>query len=261
MTINTLFAQIQIRRHPVLFSIRFHKSSKWYLLDLKSFIDKLGGGISKFPINRYPCLFDKYSGAGSFHSVYFIQDLYVAQKVYNNNPIKHVDVGSRIDGFVAHLATFREVELLDIRDLDSDIQNVFFKQVDLMDERNIPVEYCDSISSLHALEHFGLGRYGDKIDPEGHLKGFRNITRMLKPYGTFYFSVPMGFQRIEFNAHRVFCLRYLSDMVSADYDIVSFSYIDDYCCLHQDVYMTDEGIRTSYNCNCGCAIFELRRKY
>lgn len=259
MTINTLFAEIQIRRHPVLFSIRFHKSSKWYLRDLKCFSDKLGG--AEFPISKYPCLFEKHTEAGLSHSVYFIQDLYVAQKVYNNNPNKHVDVGSRIDGFVAHLATFREVELLDIRDLDSGIPNVFFKQADLMDERNIPTEYCDSISSLHALEHFGLGRYGDNIDPEGHLKGFRNITRMLKPYGIFYFSVPIGIQRIEFNAHRVFGLQYLLEMVSADYDIVSFSYIDDSCCLHRDADMTDEGIRTSYHCNCGCAIFELKRKY
>jgi hypothetical protein len=37
-----------------------------------------------------------------------------------------------------------------------------------------PDGYCDSLSCLHALEHFGLGRYGDPIDPRGHEKG---ITR------------------------------------------------------------------------------------
>ena len=68
---------------------------------------------------------------------------------------------------------------------------------------------CDSISSLHALEHFGLGRYGDKIDPYGYMKGITNITKVLKSKGIFYFSVPMGKQRIEFNAHRIFNLRYL----------------------------------------------------
>ena len=26
--------------------------------------------------------------------------------------------------------------------------------------------YCDSLSCLHALEHFGLGRYGDAVDFE-----------------------------------------------------------------------------------------------
>lgn len=28
----------------------------------------------------------------------------------------------------------------------------------------------DSLSCLHTLEHFGLGRHGDPIDPEGHIK-------------------------------------------------------------------------------------------
>ena len=104
-----------------------------------------------------------------------------------------------------------------------------------MDEENVPTNYCDSISCLHALEHFGLGRYGDKIDPDGHLKGFRNITKMLKTNGVFYFSVPMGRQRIEFNAHRVFGMSYLLNWVSVDYDIISFSYIENKGVLHRDV--------------------------
>lgn len=66
------------------------------------------------------------------------------------------------------------------------------------------VNYCDSISSLHAIEHFGLGRYGDPIDYFGYLKALQNIAKIVKTGGTFYFSVPIGPQRIEFNAHRVF---------------------------------------------------------
>ncbi len=34
-------------------------------------------------------------------------------------------------------------------------------------------------------------------------------NRMLKKEGKFYFSVPIGEQRIEFNAHRVFSVKYL----------------------------------------------------
>ena len=41
-------------------------------------------------------------------------------------------------------------------------------------------DYCDSVSCLHALEHFGLGRYGDPVDPDGHLKGFRNLRRIVQ---------------------------------------------------------------------------------
>jgi hypothetical protein len=54
------------------------------------------------------------------------------------------------------------------------------------------------------LEHFGLGRYGDPIDPVGHERGIANMALLVQPGGTFYLSVPIGRERVEFNAHRVF---------------------------------------------------------
>ena len=130
----------------------------------------------------------------------------------------------------------------------------------MTDETNIPVDYCDSISCLHALEHFGLGRYGDQIDPDGHLKGFRNITKILKPGGIFYFSVPMGVQRIEFNAHRIFGMPYLMNLVTKDYEVASFVYIDDQAVLHKDAVLDENNIATSFGCDLGCAIFELIKR-
>ena len=64
--------------------------------------------------------------------------------------------------------------------------------------------YCDSLSCLHAIEHFGLGRYGDPLDPMGHERGIANMALLLKPGGTFYLSTPIGRERVEFNANRVF---------------------------------------------------------
>ena len=259
MKFNLKFFDLILGKHPYQIALRFHHSEKWYQDDYLEF-KRLLGENSDFPIkDDNPCLDDKYDNAGTWDGHYFYQDLYVAQKVYENNPVKHVDIGSRIDGFVTHVASFRKIELLDIRKMTSNIPNVTFKQIDLMDEKNIPSDYCDSISSLHALEHFGLGRYGDKLDPDGHLKGFKNITKMLKPGGAFYFSVPLGPQRIEFNAHRVFSLSYLRDWLSADYDVVSFAYIDNGV-LHQNVSLTDELIKNNCGCKFGCAIFELRKR-
>ena len=65
-------------------------------------------------------------------------------------------------------------------------------------------DYCDSLSCLHALEHFGLGRYGDPVDPEGFRRGLANMAALLKPDGVFYLSVPIGIERVEFNANRIF---------------------------------------------------------
>ena len=57
---------------------------------------------------------------------------------------------------------------------------------------------------MHTLEHIGLGRYGDPIDPWGWVKGMEELQRVLAPGGRLYFSVPIGKERVEFNAHRIF---------------------------------------------------------
>ena len=262
MVINFRYFTIYLKNNPKRIELVFQRvkdNPDWYKKDYQTFKDMMGDAPDFPVLDNFPCLDEKNNEAGSTRSHYFIQDLYFAQKIYRRCPQKHVDVGSRIDGFVAHIASFREIELLDIRNLDSDIQNVTFRQADVMEGGNVPVDYCDSISSLHALEHFGLGRYGDPIDPEGHLKGFRNITKMLRKGGHFYFSVPMGRQRIEFNAHRVFGMLYLLNMVSKDYEIISFSYIDDKGTLHRDVSVSDVGVSKSFGCKFGCALFELRK--
>ena len=151
-----------------------------------------------------PCLHDKYDESGVSKSEYFWQDLLVARWIFEASPKKHVDIGSRIDGFVAHVASFRTIEVFDIRPLTMQIPGVIFKQADLMTPFEGMPDYCDSLSCLHALEHFGLGRYGDPINPTGFREGLENMARLLRKDGTFYLSVPIGVDRVEFNANRVF---------------------------------------------------------
>lgn len=151
-----------------------------------------------------PCLHDYLEEGGSTKSEYFWQDLHVARMIFVENPERHLDVGSRVDGFVAHVASFREIEVLDIRPVSSKIPGIIFKQADLMNPADDIKNYCDSLSCLHALEHFGLGRYGDPIDPMGHKSGLCNMANILRPGGIFYLSIPVGVERVEFNANRVF---------------------------------------------------------
>jgi hypothetical protein len=171
------------------------------------------------PLVWMPCLHDRYEEGGTTKSEYFWQDLLVARWIHAARPEKHVDVGSRVDGFVAHVASFREIEVFDVRPITTDIPGVVFKQADLTQTSVVPNStrggYCDSLSCLHALEHFGLGRYGDTIDPKGHEKGLANMVALLKPGGTFYLSLPIGCQRVEFNAHRVFDPRTILNLAEA----------------------------------------------
>jgi len=205
-----------------------------------------------------PCLGEAGQDSGVARGHYFHQDLLVAQRVFETRPRRHIDVGSRVDGFVAHVASFRLIEVLDIRPSERDVHNVTFIQVDLM--APLPKELhacCDSLSCLHALEHFGLGRYGDPIDHDGHLRGLENLGRLLQTGGTLHLSVPIGTQRIEYNAHRVFSVAYLLGILEPTYRVERFSYVDDAGDLHRDASLTERAVATDYGCGYGCGIFEL----
>lgn len=226
---------------------------------VKRQIAEQGGGFS---LGRpYPCLEDRYRDSGRASGHYFHQDLLVAQKIYEDNPERHVDIGSRVDGFVAHVASFRSIEVIDIRPLQSNTENIKYRQLDLMD--SLPLEFeelTDSLSCLHALEHFGLGRYGDPINVNGHTIGFDNLVRMLRPGGKLHFSVPIGPQRIEFNAHRVFSIAYLSEMFSGRFRIDCFSFVDDSGNLHKDILFDEYAKATNCGCEYGCGIFQLTKR-
>lgn len=170
-----------------------------YLRDLLRFRSAYSGRLELLP-----CLHDWYEEGGTTKSEYFWQDLLVARMIFAARPEKHVDIGSRVDGFVAHVASFREVEVFDVRPITTQIPNIKFKQADLMSPVEGMANYCDSLSCLHALEHFGLGRYGEPVDPKGFERGFVNMACLLRDGGAFYLSVPVGIERVEFNAHRVF---------------------------------------------------------
>ena len=152
----------------------------------------------------WPVIRDKYAPAGSVGN-YFWQDLWAARLIYKSNVKKHFDIGSRIDGFIAHLLAMEiEVSIIDIREFPEEVENLHTIVDDATSLKQIPDNSIDSMSALCSLEHFGLGRYGDPIDPEACFKCFAEIQKKIKTGGHLYISLPIGKERVEFNAHRVF---------------------------------------------------------
>jgi hypothetical protein len=230
-----------------------------YARDFSRFRKALGHSL-EWPFgDSWPIINEWRQAGGLASGAYFHQDLWAARKIFERNPSRHIDVGSRIDGFVAHVACFREIEVYDIRPTSGSVRNIRFVQRDLMKSAEHGV--CDSLSSLHVIEHFGLGRYGDDIDPWGYKTGFTCISALLQPGGHFYFSVPLGPQRIEFNAHRVFGLRHLLNLIDENgFDVVEFSFVDDAGDLIENAPLTEETIASNCSVDLGCALFDLRKR-
>ena len=202
------------------------------------------------------CLKCKSAEAGTMRGHYFHQDLYFTRRVFRNNPVRHVDVGSPLHGFVANVSVFREIEVFDIRPMRNTVQNIHFRQMDLQQVPHEFKEYCDSLSCLHALEHFGLGRYGDPLDADGHIKGFQSLATMLRRGGRLYLSVPIGRERVEFNAHRVFHPQTILDLMRPQFDLGPFSYVDDQGDLVENVDLTAQKAAELGNLSYGCGFFE-----
>ncbi len=152
----------------------------------------------------WPVIKDKYALAGSINN-YFWQDLWAAKLVINSNIKNHFDIGSRLDGFIAHLlASNINVTMIDVRKFPGQVENLYTIVDDATNLCQVSDESLESISALCSIEHFGLGRYGDPVDPEACFKCFNSIQKKLKKGGRLYISLPVGKERVEFNAHRVF---------------------------------------------------------
>lgn len=157
-----------------------------------------------FKLSLFPILSDCGRNQGHRYSTYFIQDLYFAKKIFKKNPDTHLDIGSRMDGFISSLLVFRSVSFLDCSEVEHKIKNLNIIRKDLSKMNKINKQY-DSVSCLHAIEHFGLGRYGDSINYNGWKVGLQNISSYVKKNGDLYISVPIGnTQTVYFNAHRIF---------------------------------------------------------
>lgn len=209
---------------------------------------------SGWRLTWFPILSDRYMPAGNTQGLYFNQDLYFARAIYKVKPTEHLDVGSRIDGFVGSLLSFMDVIVADIRPLHSDVVGLNFIQGDLMKKDFLSQRKFDSISCLHTLEHFGLGRYGDKVNLEGWKNGFAGLSNLLNRDGLLYFSVPIGRQRIEFNAHRVFYPEtIINEAISLNLSLEKFEFFDDNMDLKT-------GIDYDFNqVSYGCGLFIFRK--
>lgn len=149
-----------------------------------------------------PCLDDAVNTT-NFDRHYIYHTAWAARILNKTKPRKHFDISSTLY-FSSIVSAFIPIKFYDFRPADLRLSNLYSGEADLT---SLPFknDSISSLSCLHTVEHIGLGRYGDALDPEGDLKAIRELTRVLAPNGNLLFVVPIGrVAKIIFNAHRIY---------------------------------------------------------
>lgn len=249
--INGLFPFLFPMRH-IFKNFNFFHGIYLYYKDALNYNNQDKQFHSDFPLiiaNSYPMFYDRFEDAGEIPKHYFHMDLWAARRIFKSGVKKHYDIGSRLDSFISHCLVFCDVVMLDVRPLTTKIQGLNFIQADAMNMKDIRSNSIQSLSTLHAIEHFGLGRYGDPIDVMGYKRAIEEMKRIIKKGGHLYFATPVGRQRLEFNAHRVFNPKYIVSLFDG-FTLKEFSAIDD-----KNNFIENADINKFVNANYSCGLY------
>jgi len=174
-------------------------------------------------LDLHPCLGD-WSAHTPFDAHYFYQGAWLARQLSGAKPARHVDVGSSVLT-MSVLSAWIDTVFVDYRPLKASLPRLNSVAGDIL---RLPFadNSLHSLSCLHVIEHIGLGRYGDPIDPQGSAKAAFELQRIVRPGGKLFLSLPIGRERICFNAHRVHAPNSVIGMFG-QLKLVEFSYVDD----------------------------------
>lgn len=168
-----------------------------------------------------PQIYDKLNET-SFDIHYLYHPAWAARIISKTRPEKHIDISS-ILYFSTLISAFVKTDFYDYRPAKITLENFESKKIDLT---NLHFEdgSIKSLSCMHTVEHIGLGRYGDNIDPNGDLKAIKELKRVLAQNGNLFFVVPVGKPRIQFNAHRIYSyemiLEYFKELKLEEFSLI-----------------------------------------
>jgi SAM-dependent methyltransferase len=172
--------------------------------EFNAFENLASGSSRKLPLeweDRYLCFDDKTTETG-FDRHYIYHPAWAARVLAKSRPSEHVDISSTIE-FSTLISAFLPVRFFDFRPAFIHLSGLTIDFANLLE---LPFDdlSISSLSCMHVLEHVGLGRYGDKLDPDGDIKAIKELCRVLSIGGNLLIAVPVGEKRIHFNAHRVY---------------------------------------------------------
>ena len=173
--------------------------------------------------DQYPCLSDA-TRLTPFDHHYVYHTAWAARVVAATKPQLHIDISSSIY-FVTGLSAFLPVEFYDYRPASITLSGLTSGRADLC-KLPFPDASVRSLSCMHVVEHIGLGRYGDPLDPRGDFTAMADLQRVVAVGGALLFVVPVGRPRTCFNAHRIYAVEEILSAFS-ELQLVEFALIRD----------------------------------
>jgi SAM-dependent methyltransferase len=149
----------------------------------------------------------------AFDPHYTYHPAWAARILAHTRPTEHVDISSLLQ-FSTLVSAFVPVRFYDYRPAQLALNGLQCEHADLL---ALPFEdnSVDSLSCMHVIEHIGLGRYGEPLDPLGDRKAMRELARVLAPGGQLLFVTPVGKPRLQFNAHRIYSYEQIQEGFSS----------------------------------------------
>lgn len=241
----------------VIEGIELTASYSCYLRDFLMF-GRLIGRSTRFQLswqNRYPCLRDRTRNTYfDRHQIYYTA--WAARTIAQTRPKVHVDIASDLY-FSSLVSAFVTMRFFDIRPPNLALNNLTVDSVDLV---RLPFEdeSVESLSCMHTIEHVGLGRYGDNLDPDGDLKALSELRRVLSVGGTLLIVVPVGRPTIRFNAHRVYSYRQILHYLQ-ELELVEFALVPDEHTGLGLIRGASEVLADEQDYGCGCFWFRKQQ--
>ena len=224
-----------------------------FLADYKNFKNKSGAG-SRFKIkytDTLPQLYDKTS-VTPFDAHYIYHPAWAARIVKQLNPEFHVDISSTLT-FCSILSTFIPVHFYDYRPANLKLSNLKSEAADLM-ALPFQTNSINSLSCMHTVEHIGLGRYGEPLDPEGDLKAIKELKRVTARGGSLLFVTPIGKPKLAYNAHRIYSYAQIISYFEG-FELKEFSLVPDDGQKEGLIKNSNKEIADKQNYGCGCFWF------
>jgi hypothetical protein len=128
----------------------------------RTLLKHTGRSFSLLSDDILPCVSDRLAET-PFDPHYTYYPAWAARVLARTRPAKHVDISS-ILSFAAIVSAFIAVEFYDFRPAPLRLSNFSGATADLT-RLGFSDNSVASLSSMHVIEHIGLGRYGEPLDP------------------------------------------------------------------------------------------------